>query len=74
MALEPAFSLRRIMSRLTEGIDGPLLVLTMALSLLGLAALFSASYDTPSRVFRRRSTSGSRSRRCGLSRRFRLRR
>ena len=42
MALEPAFSLRRIMSRLTEGIDGPLLVLTMALSLLGLAALFSA--------------------------------
>jgi rod shape determining protein RodA len=50
MALEPAFSARRIGARLTEGIDGPLLVLTMALSLLGLAALFSASYDTPSRV------------------------
>ena len=50
MALEPALSVRRIATRLTEGIDGPLLVLTMALSLLGLAALFSASYDTPSRV------------------------
>jgi rod shape determining protein RodA len=42
--------LHRIASRLTEGIDSTLLVLLMALSMLGLAALFSASYDTPSRV------------------------
>jgi rod shape determining protein RodA len=42
--------LRRIAVRLSEGIDGPLLVLTLALSALGLAALFSASYETPTRV------------------------
>jgi rod shape determining protein RodA len=42
--------LRRIAVRLSEGIDGPLLVLTLALSALGLAALFSASYETPARV------------------------
>ncbi len=42
--------LHRIASRLTEGIDSTLLVLLMALSMLGLAALFSASYDTPARV------------------------
>jgi rod shape determining protein RodA len=42
--------LRRIVQRLAEGIDGPLLVLTLTLSALGLAALFSASYETPARV------------------------
>jgi rod shape determining protein RodA len=42
--------LRRIAVRLVEGIDGTLLVLLLSLSMLGLAALFSASYDTPSRV------------------------
>jgi rod shape determining protein RodA len=42
--------LRRIVQRLGEGIDGPLLVLTLTLSALGLAALFSASYETPARV------------------------
>jgi rod shape determining protein RodA len=42
--------LRRIFQRLGEGIDGPLLVLTLTLSALGLAALFSASYETPARV------------------------
>jgi rod shape determining protein RodA len=42
--------LRRIGLRLAEGIDSTLLVLLLSLSILGLAALFSASYDTPSRV------------------------
>jgi len=41
---------RRIGLRLSEGIDGPLFVLTLMLSLLGLAALFSASYENPGRV------------------------
>jgi rod shape determining protein RodA len=44
------FPLRRVALRLTEGIDGTLLVLTLTLSLLGLAALFSASYETPTRI------------------------
>src|SRR5689334_4535964 len=42
--------LRRIGLRLAEGIDSTLLVLLLSLSMVGLAALFSASYDTPSRV------------------------
>jgi rod shape determining protein RodA len=50
MALESTFTLRRVAVRLTDGIDGPLLILTLTLSLLGLAALFSASYETPARV------------------------
>ena len=41
---------QRIVLRLVEGIDGTLLVLILSLSLLGFAALFSASYDTPGRV------------------------
>jgi len=41
---------RRIGARLAEGIDTTLLVLMLSLSMLGLLALFSASYDTPSRV------------------------
>ena len=41
---------RRIGARLAEGIDTTLLVLMLALSMLGFLALFSASYDTPSRV------------------------
>jgi len=41
---------RRVVDRLVEGIDSTLLVLILALSMIGLAALFSASYDTPSRV------------------------
>jgi rod shape determining protein RodA len=44
------FPLRRVAMRLVEGIDGTLLVLIFMLSLLGLAALYSASYETPSRV------------------------
>jgi rod shape determining protein RodA len=41
---------RRIGERIVEGIDPPLLVLIATLSLLGLAALFSASIDNPARV------------------------
>ena len=42
--------LRRIGLRLAEGVDSTLLVLMIALSMLGLAALFSASYENPARV------------------------
>jgi rod shape determining protein RodA len=42
--------LRRIGLRLAEGVDTTLLMVMLALSMLGLLALFSASYDTPSRV------------------------
>ena len=41
---------QRISARLVEGIDAPLLLIIMALSMLGFAALFSASYETPGRV------------------------
>ena len=44
------FPVQRIALRLIEGIDGTLLMLIAALSLLGLAALFSASYENPARV------------------------
>jgi rod shape determining protein RodA len=51
MALDPAaFSPRRIAARLGEGIDGPLLALSLSLAALGLATLFSASYENPGRV------------------------
>jgi len=42
--------LQRIALRLVEGIDATLLGIILSLSLLGFAALFSASYDTPGRV------------------------
>jgi len=41
---------QRIAARTVEGIDPPLLLLILSLSMLGFAALFSASYDTPGRV------------------------
>ena len=41
---------QRIAARMVEGIDPPLLVLILSLSLLGFAALFSASYENPGRV------------------------
>ena len=41
---------QRIVLRLVEGIDATLMVLILSLSMLGFAALFSASYDTPGRV------------------------
>ena len=44
--------LRRIGLRLTEGIDGTLLVLVLSLSMLGLAALFSATYESPAFLVR----------------------
>jgi rod shape determining protein RodA len=42
--------LRRLGLRLVEGIDGTMMVLMLALSMLGLLALFSASYENPARV------------------------
>jgi rod shape determining protein RodA len=44
------FPLQRIAQRLVEGIDPPLMVIILSLSMLGFAALFSASYDAPGRV------------------------
>ncbi len=48
--LEGTLPVRRIGVRLIEGIDGTLFVLTMMLTLMGLAALFSASFDNPARM------------------------
>lgn len=42
--------LRRIAGRLAEGIDSTLLVLLLTLSMVGLAVLYSASYDVPGRL------------------------
>jgi rod shape determining protein RodA len=42
--------MRRIVWRIAEGIDATLLVIVMTLTMLGMAALFSASYDNPGRV------------------------
>jgi rod shape determining protein RodA len=41
---------QRIAARMVEGIDPPLLMIILSLSLLGFAALFSASYENPGRV------------------------
>ena len=41
---------QRIAARTVEGIDPPLLLIILSLSLLGFAALFSASYETPGRM------------------------
>ncbi|HJT60515.1 MAG TPA: rod shape-determining protein RodA [Burkholderiales bacterium] len=41
---------QRIAARMVEGIDPPLLMVILSLSLLGFAALFSASYEAPGRV------------------------
>jgi rod shape determining protein RodA len=50
MALESSFTLRRAGVRLAEGIDQPLLLLLVTLSMLGLAALYSAAYENPARI------------------------
>jgi rod shape determining protein RodA len=51
MALDlAALSPRRLAARLTEGIDGTLLTLSLLLAALGLATLFSASLENPGRV------------------------
>ncbi|MGH8691166.1 MAG: rod shape-determining protein RodA [Burkholderiales bacterium] len=44
------FPLQRVALRISEGIDGTLLMIILSLSMLGFAALFSASYDNPGRV------------------------
>ncbi len=49
MELAPVFA-RRVFQRLTEGVDGALLALSIALVAVGLATLFSASYEQPARV------------------------
>jgi rod shape determining protein RodA len=48
--LESRLPFRRIGMRIAEGIDPGLFVILLSLSLLGLATLFSASYENPSRV------------------------
>jgi rod shape determining protein RodA len=51
MALEAArFPLRRLGERIAEGIDSTLLILALSLSFIGLAALYSASYENPARI------------------------
>jgi rod shape determining protein RodA len=50
MAFAAALPLRRIAGRFTEGIDGTLLALAVTLCMVGMAALFSASYENPSRI------------------------
>jgi rod shape determining protein RodA len=42
--------LRRIGVRLVEGVDSTLLVLILLLSMLGMAVLYSATYESPTRV------------------------
>jgi len=44
------FPLRRVRKRLAEGIDGPLLAIALALTAIGLAALYSASVENAARV------------------------
>ena len=50
MTLQSTFTLRRVGIRLAEGIDQTLLLLMLTLSLLGLAALYSAAYENPVRI------------------------
>ena len=45
-----AISLRRVAARAVDGIDGPLLTIALMLVALGLATLYSASYETPARL------------------------
>jgi rod shape determining protein RodA len=42
--------LRRIGARLVEGVDSALLFLILSLSMLGMAVLYSATYESPARV------------------------
>jgi rod shape determining protein RodA len=44
------YPVRRLRARLVEGIDAPLFAIAIALSLVGLAALYSASYENATRV------------------------
>ncbi|MGH8749883.1 MAG: rod shape-determining protein RodA, partial [Burkholderiales bacterium] len=42
-------TVRRTLARMASGLDGPLLAIVLALTGIGLATLYSASYDTPAR-------------------------
>ena len=44
-------SWQRLAARIVEGIDPPLFLIILTLTMLGFAALFSASLDNPGRVF-----------------------
>ena len=44
------YPIRRLRARLGEGIDAPLFALALTLAAIGLAALYSASYENASRV------------------------
>lgn len=44
------YPLRRLRARIADGIDPPLLAIALALSVLGLAVLYSASYENAARV------------------------
>jgi rod shape determining protein RodA len=50
--------LRRIAWRIADGIDSTLLVLVLTLSMLGLAALYSATYESPARVLNQLASLG----------------
>jgi len=50
--------LRRIGQRIAEGIDQTLLVIVLSLSMLGLAALFSATYENPARMLQQLANLG----------------
>ncbi len=49
-ALEARFPLRRVVGRIAEGIDPGLIVILLSLSMLGLATLFSATSESPTRL------------------------
>ena len=48
MTLTPV-TVRRALARAVSGLDGPLISIVLALTAIGLATLYSASYDTPAR-------------------------
>ena len=58
MALESSFTLRRVGTRLAEGIDQPLLLIMLTLSMLGFAALYSAAYENPARILNQLASLG----------------
>jgi rod shape determining protein RodA len=58
VALESSFTLRRVGTRLAEGIDQPLLLLLLTLSMLGFAALYSAANESPARILNQLASLG----------------
>src|SRR5260221_11181668 len=59
MELATVPPLRRIGQRLAEGIDSTLLILILLLSMLGLRALLSATYESPARVLNKLANLGA---------------